>query len=139
MGSGYPNALSQIRNFVLLDSLGSASPVIPSYCLVTNWVYQRMANLEVRMRQNGLLETDKATGFFSEGNKMTVKAEMAADYMPFMEGGIPFVNVQPLPLPSSHNLLDDSNSLDLPTVRDWVKIVTGFTLEWLDMMEVWPE
>ncbi|KAG4430481.1 hypothetical protein IFR05_014043 [Cadophora sp. M221] len=139
VGSGYPNALSQVPIFTLLDSLGSASPIVPSYCLVTSWVYQKIANLESRMRKFGLLETTKANSFLSEGNESNVQAGVVADYGPFMEAGTPFVNLQPSPLPHYQNDLDDSRILDGPTVRDWVKIVTGFTLEWLDMMEVWPE
>ncbi|KAH7418001.1 glutaminyl-peptide cyclotransferase [Cadophora sp. MPI-SDFR-AT-0126] len=139
VGSGYPNSLSQIRIFTLLDGLGAASPMIPSYCLVTSWVYERLANLEGRMRKIGLLETTKSTGFLSEGNATNVQAGVVADSVPFMERGTPFLNLQPSPLPSSQNVLEDASILDAPTVRDWVKIVTGFTLEWLDMMEVWPE
>ncbi|KAH7370472.1 glutaminyl-peptide cyclotransferase [Rhexocercosporidium sp. MPI-PUGE-AT-0058] len=139
VGSVYPNALSQIRIFALLDSLGSASPTVPSYCLVTSWVFQRIASLEARMRNIGLLETAKATEFLSEGSETNVSAGVVADYVPFMEAGTPFLNLQPSPLPSTEDTLNDSASLDAPTVRDWVKIVTGFTLEWLDMMEVWPE
>jgi hypothetical protein len=32
---------------------------------------------------------------------------------------------------------DDGKHLDAQTVKDWAKIVAGFALEWLDMMEVW--
>ncbi|KAL2066332.1 hypothetical protein VTL71DRAFT_2403 [Oculimacula yallundae] len=139
VGSGYPNELSQIRNFVLLDSLGSPRPMVPSYCLVTSWIYERIANLEGRMRTLGLLETTQVAGFLFEQNATIVQTGVVSDHVPFMERGTPFVNLQPSPLPSSQNVLGDASSLDLPTVRDWVKIVTGFTLEWLDMMEVWPE
>ncbi|CZT13682.1 related to glutaminyl-peptide cyclotransferase [Rhynchosporium graminicola] len=139
VGSGYPNALSQIRNFVLLDNLGSAHPMVPSYCLVTSWVYEKIANLEARMREIGLLEATEVTSFLFERNSTIVQSGTTADHVPFMEAGTPFMNIQPSSLASSQNVFSDSPSLDLPTVRDWVKIVTGFTLEWLDMMEVWPE
>jgi hypothetical protein len=38
-----------------------------------------------------------------------------------------------------HHMEDDGDHLDMPTVRDWSKIVTAFALEWLDMMEVWDD
>jgi hypothetical protein len=34
---------------------------------------------------------------------------------------------------------DDGDHLDMPTVRDWAKIITAFAFEWLDMMEVAPQ
>ena len=139
VGSGYPNSLSQIRIFTLLDGMGAASPMVPSYCLVTSWVYERVASLEGRMRKLGLLETTKSTSFLSEGNSTAVQAVIIADSAPFMEKGTPFLNLQPSPPLSGQNVLEDASILDAPTVRDWIKIVTGFTLEWLDMMEVWPE
>lgn len=57
-----------------------------------------------------------------------------------MERGVPCLHLLPSPLPlNRHTLDDDGANLDTPTVRDWAKIMTGFALEWLDMMEVWPE
>lgn len=138
-GSKYPNALSQISIFVLLDVLGSVNPMIPSYFLLTHWAYKNMANLEDRLRKIGLLETPPLSSFLSE-NETTTQVEPADDYVPFMDRGIPFLHLLPSPLPPTRHTMDDNGeNLDLPTVRDWAKIVTGFALEWLDMMEVWPE
>lgn len=140
VGSHYPNSLSQISMFVLLDVLGSGYPMVPSYSLTTHWAYQKMADLEGRMRNSSLLETNPPPAFFPEADGPIRTNEMADDYLPFMNRGIPFLHILPSPLPPNwHTLEDNGENLDMPTVRDWVKIMTGFTMEWLDMMEVWPE
>ena len=140
VGSKYPNALSQISIFVLLDALGSVNPTIPSYFLITHWAYKNMANLEGRLRKINLLETLPLSAFLSEMNEITRQVQAVDDYVPFMNRGVPFLHLLPSPLPLNRHTTDDNGEhLDLPTVRDWAKIVTGFALEWLDMMEVWPE
>lgn len=140
VGSKYPNTLSQISNFVLLDALGSATPTIPSYCLITHWAYKGMANLEQRLRKLNLLETSRLLEFLPETKELTMHAQTVDDHVPFMERGVPFLHLLPSLLPPNrYSIDDDGDHLDLPTVRDWAKIITGFALEWLDMMEVWPE
>ncbi|KAN0117759.1 hypothetical protein V8E51_003736 [Hyaloscypha variabilis] len=139
VGSRYPNALSQISIFVLLDCLGAVNPAIPSYYLLTHWVYKKMASLENRLRGNSLLETAPLSPFLPNSYYQARQGNLD-DYVPFMERGVPFLHLLPSPLPPNrHTIEDDGAHLDLPTVRDWAKIVTGFALEWLDMMEVWPE
>jgi hypothetical protein len=140
VGSKYPNTLSQISIFVLLDVLGSVNPTIPSYLLITHWAYKHMANLEDRLRKINLLETLPLSAFLSETNETTRQAETMDDYVLFMDRGVPFLHLLPSPLPPIRYTTDDNGEhLDLPTIRDWAKIMTGFALEWLDMMEVWPE
>ena len=139
-GSMYPNALNQISIFVLLDALGSVNPTIPSYFLVTHWAYKNLANLEDRLRKLDLLETLPPAAFLPKTNETITQAETADDYVPFMNRGVPFLHLLPSPLPPNRHTTDDNGEhLDLPTVRDWAKMMTGFALEWLDMMEVWPE
>ncbi|KAL5327317.1 hypothetical protein ACEPPN_005011 [Leptodophora sp. 'Broadleaf-Isolate-01'] len=42
----------------------------------------------------------------------------------------------PASLPGTNETIMEA---DTATVRNWAKIVTGFVMEWLDMIEVWPE
>ncbi|KAL8851003.1 MAG: hypothetical protein Q9221_004086 [Calogaya cf. arnoldii] len=58
--STFHNALSTISLFVLLDLLGAKSPTVPSYFMTTHWAYQKMANVEKRLRSLALLESAKA-------------------------------------------------------------------------------
>lgn len=141
--SQYPNPLDQISLFVLLDLLGSANPKIPSYFLTTHWAYKNMANIEDRMRKMGLLESSPASPFLPEGERSgpnMLGGLVSDDHLPFMARGVPVLHMIPSPFPAVwHTMSDDGAHLDLPTVRDWARIVTAFAFEWLDMMEVWPE
>ncbi|KUJ18801.1 uncharacterized protein LY89DRAFT_683674 [Mollisia scopiformis] len=136
----YPNALSQVSMFVLLDVLGSANPTIPSYFPTTHWLHRNIANLETRMRKINVLESRPSSAFIPQSNDILPQSEPVDDYVPFMERGVPCFHLMPSSLPSNrHTINDDGEHLDMPTVRDWAKIVTGLVMEWLDMMEVWPE
>lgn len=139
----FPNRLNQISLFVLLDLLGAADPQIPSYFLPTHWAYQAMATVEQRMRDLGLLESQPAQPFLPDSEKAAsrfTRSWVGDDHVPFMERGVPVLHLIPSPFPRVwHTMQDDGKHLDMPTVRDWAKIMTAFTLEWLDMMEVWPQ
>ena len=55
--STFHNALSTISLFVLLDLLGAKHPTVPSFFMTTHWAYQKMANLEKRLRSLSLFES----------------------------------------------------------------------------------
>jgi glutaminyl-peptide cyclotransferase len=60
------------------------------------------------------------------------------DHLPFIAQGVETLHVIPQPFPRVwHTMEDDGAHLDGGVVRDWARIVAGFVLEWLDMMEVW--
>lgn len=48
--STYRTPIDSIDLFLLLDLLGSAYPRVPSYFKTTHWAYQRMAEVEARLR-----------------------------------------------------------------------------------------
>lgn len=97
-----------------------------------------MAKIEHRMRTLGLLEASST--FFPSTEGGLQNSELGYDHVPFMNRGVPFLHVLPSPSNGDRGATNDRvEDLDLPTVRDWSKIMVGFTLEWLDMMEVWPE
>ncbi|KAI1769392.1 glutaminyl-peptide cyclotransferase [Hypoxylon sp. FL1150] len=139
--SFYRNPLDQISMFVLLDLLGSANPLVPSYIQTTHWAYKNMATIEERMRKLGLLESAPKRAFFYEANKKSFyPSGVDDDHRPFMARGVPVLHLIPSPFPAVwHRMEDDGAHLDMPTVRDWARIVTAFALEWLDMMEVEPK
>ncbi|KAJ9155276.1 Peptide hydrolase [Pleurostoma richardsiae] len=140
--SNFHNQLNQISMFVLLDLLGSTNPKIPSYFQTTHWAYRGMANVEERMRKLGLLESTPAEAFLPDAAKLATqfgRGFIQDDHVPFMARGVPILHVIPSSFPHVwHTIDDDGPHLDMPTSRDWAKIVTGFALEWLDMMEVEP-
>ncbi|CAJ2505066.1 Uu.00g124600.m01.CDS01 [Anthostomella pinea] len=142
--SGYANPLDQISMFVLLDLLGSADPVVPSYFATTHWAYAAMATIESRMRALNLLESTPSRGAFLPDKDKSAsqfgRGFVEDDHVPFMHRGVPILHLIPTPFPKVwHTMQDDGPHLDLPTVRDWARVVTAFALEWLDMMEVEPE
>ncbi|KAH7078016.1 peptidase family M28-domain-containing protein [Paraphoma chrysanthemicola] len=137
----YKTPLNQISLFLLLDLLGAASPHVPSYFPTTHWAYQHLSTIESRMRDLKLLESSPDEPFLPDGNITTgAHAVVSDDHLPFMGGGVDILHVIPHPFPHVwHHMEDDGDHLDMPTVRDWSKIVAAFALEWLDMMEVWDE
>lgn len=141
--ANYPNRLNQISLFVLLDLLGATNPKIPSYFLPTHWAYKAMSKVESRMRALGLLESTPKSPFLPDSEKLANqfgRAGVSDDHIPFMARGVPVLHMIPTPFPTVwHTMNDDGKHLDMPTVRDWAKITTAFALEWLDMMEVWPQ
>ncbi|KAM0599974.1 hypothetical protein ACHAPN_001018 [Verticillium nonalfalfae] len=140
--SYYKNPLDQISVFVLLDLLGAANPSIPSYFTPTHWAYQNLASIENRMRKLRLLESKPNAPFLPDGELSSKELRggfVGDDHEPFMAKGVPILHLIPTPFPSVwHTMNDDGDHLDMPTVRDWTKIVTAFAMEWLDMMELKP-
>ncbi|KAK3504495.1 kinase-like domain-containing protein [Neurospora crassa] len=134
--SRFANPIRQIDLFVLLDLLGSADPGVPSYFQTTHWAYKNMATVESRMRTLGLLESKPKDPFLPEAGKLKEhfgRAYVGDDHQPFMAKGAPVLHMIPTPFPHVwHKIEDDGEHLDLPTVRDWARIVTAFTIEYLE-------
>ncbi|KAK4661715.1 uncharacterized protein QC763_707030 [Podospora pseudopauciseta] len=136
--SKFKNPMRQISLFVLLDLLGSASPRVPSYFQSTHWAYQRMASIEGRMRQMGILKTSPKEPFLPDGGKNSTQFEsqgfVGDDHVPFMARGAPVLHLIPTPFPRVwHTMEDDGEHLDIETLRDWAMLVTGFVMEWMDV------
>jgi hypothetical protein len=141
--SAYRTPLDSISLFVLLDLLGSADPNIPSYFLTTNWAYSNIAKLEKRLRDLDILESKPAKPFMPESalqSKHFGRGYIEDDHVPFMQRGVEILHLIPSPFPSVwHRMEDDGEHLDLPTVRDWARIVTAFTVEWMDIKDHMPK
>ncbi|KAL1879949.1 hypothetical protein VTK73DRAFT_6529 [Phialemonium thermophilum] len=135
--SVYRTPLHSISIFVLLDLLGAANPRVPSWFQATHWAYKHLAAIEERMRKLELLETKPANPFLPESNKSPHQFSMGFvqdDHIPFMARGVDILHVIPYPFPPVwHTIDDDGAHLDIPTVRDWAKIITAFAAEWMDL------
>jgi glutaminyl-peptide cyclotransferase len=138
--SAYATPLSSISLFVLLDLLGAANPRIPSYFENTHWVYQHLATVEERLRGLGVLETQSSDPFLPESRKRRFSRRFVQDdHVPFMERGVDVLHIIPTPFPPVwHTMDDDGAHLDIPTVRDWARIMTAFVAEWMDLEGVLP-
>ncbi|KAI9888002.1 MAG: hypothetical protein M1823_000123 [Watsoniomyces obsoletus] len=155
--STYRTPLSSITLFVLLDLLGAANPVIPSYSRTTHWAYQHLSKLESRLRSLSLLKSspnhpskrnpqhkrENEPTFLPEGNKYENSGGHSGfvsfgviedDHIPFMARGVEILHVIPARFPTVwHKIEDDGEHLDLDTVHDWAMLVTAFVAEWMDL------
>lgn len=124
--SHYRTPLSQISLFVLLDLLGAANPRIPSHFLETHGAYWNLASIEARMRTLRLLESEPERPFLPDVDMAIRAPKVADDHIPFLRRGVPVLHVIPNPFPDVwHTLEDDGENLDMPTTKDWAKIVTA--------------
>ncbi len=134
--STYHNALSTIRLFVLLDLLGSRDPKIPSYYKVTHWAYNKMADLEKRLRDHSLFGSSGSTWFYDldKSNDRWMGGMIGDDHVPFMARGVDVLHLIPSPFPPVwHKMTDDGEHLDIDTTEDWAVLVTAFAAEWMDL------
>jgi hypothetical protein len=96
-----------------------------------------MAALEKRMRELGLLETKPRLPFLGNSGKKTHefgRSGIEDDHIPFMQRGVDILHLIPHSFPPVwHTIDDDGEHLDLPTTRDWAKIVTAFAVEYLEL------
>ncbi|KAK3983916.1 peptidase family M28-domain-containing protein [Cladorrhinum sp. PSN332] len=141
-GEHFDGPLQAISLFVLLDLLGAPEPTVPSYFERTHWAYENMAKIEGRMRGLGVLETKPKKSFLYEAGKKDwfQRGYIQDDHVPFMERGVDILHIIPTPFPAVwHTMDDDGAHLDLPTIRDWTKIVTAFVAEWMDLEGYMPE
>jgi len=99
-----------------------------------------MSKVESRLRSLNLLESPSEPPFLPDVDKTMAFGTISDDHLPFIWRGVETLHVIPQPFPSVWHTMDDhGDNLDMPVVRDWAKIVAGFVLEWLDMMEVWRD
>lgn len=140
--SVYKTPLSSISLFMLLDLLGAADPRVPSYFQSTHWAYQHLSRIESRMRALGALETKPAHRFLPDEDRKWFKWSMGYvedDHVPFMARGVDILHVIPTPFPHVwHTMSDDGPHLDIPTVRDWARIMTAFVAEWMELDGLLP-
>jgi hypothetical protein len=142
-GSSFSTPLEAISLFVLLDLLGTAEPNIPSYFPSTHWAYQHVAKIEDRLRKLGVLETKPRKPFLGESDKegaQFFRGFVQDDHVPFMQRGVDILHIIPTPFPAVwHTMDDDGAHLDVPTIRDWARIMTAFVAEWMDLEGCLPE
>ncbi|KAL9095842.1 MAG: hypothetical protein Q9165_001839 [Trypethelium subeluteriae] len=156
--SNFPNPISSISLFVLLDLLGSANPTVPSYYKTTHWAYQSMASVENRLRSLRQFKSSpnhpskrsvssrdskarnqprKEPIFLPEAEKSNnffLGGRIGDDHVPFIERGVEVLHIIPNPFPKVwHQPDDDGDHLDIDTVEDWAKLVTAFTGEWMEL------
>ncbi|KAH6687823.1 peptidase family M28 [Plectosphaerella plurivora] len=140
--SAFRTPLASISLFLLVDLLGAKNPSVPSFFTTTHWAYRHMAKVEKRLRAIGALETTPRRPFLRDGDKPRsefTSGYVGDDHVPFLQRGVEILHVIPTPFPPQwHKMTDDGDHLDLPTLRDWARIVSGFAAEWMELGEHLP-
>ncbi len=150
--STYSTPLASLDLFVLLDLLGSPPQRVPSYYKTTHWVYKSMAELEVRLRGNGMFKSSpnhaskrsagearkKEPLFLYEAEKKDTDrwtgGHIGDDHVPFIARGVEVLHLIPSPFPDVwHTANDDGEHLDMDVVEDWALLTTAFAAEWMGL------
>lgn len=87
------------------------------------------------MRKLDLLESKSSKQFLPDKDKTKFnRGFVQDDHVPFMARGVDILHIIPYPFPTVwHTMDDDADHLDIPTVKDWAKIMTAFAAEWMDL------
>ncbi|KAL4984041.1 hypothetical protein BDW68DRAFT_24739 [Aspergillus falconensis] len=145
--SVYKTPLSSISLFVLLDLLGSKTPTIHSYYKTTHWAYQKLANVERRLRELKVFKSSGETWFPdspTNERQLSYYGNLGDDHLPFLRRGVDVLHVIDYSpnrgFPSVwHTIKDDAEHLDIDTVEDWSLLVAGFAAEWMELEGFMPE
>uniref|UniRef100_A0A182PDC1 Glutaminyl-peptide cyclotransferase n=1 Tax=Anopheles epiroticus TaxID=199890 RepID=A0A182PDC1_9DIPT len=132
--------LTKMDMLVLLDLLGTPEPNFYSYFQATeNW-YVQLISVERRLDELGHLE-NYSTSSVSPAQKSiayfrphSFTAHIEDDHIPFLRRGVPVLHIIPSPFPEVwHKLEDNGDIVDVPTVRNMVRIFAVFVLEYLNV------
>lgn len=141
----YKTPLSSISLFVLLDLLGSKNPTVQSFFPTTHWAYQKLANVERRLRDLGMFKSE-GKSWFPDASKsereVSPQDPVADDHLPFLRRGVEVMHVVDFMrgFPKVwHTIQDDGEHLDIDTVEDWSLVFAGFAAEWMELEGFMPE
>ncbi|KAL4770420.1 hypothetical protein BDW60DRAFT_78639 [Aspergillus nidulans var. acristatus] len=146
--SVYKTPLSSISLFVLLDLLGSKNPIIHSYYRTTHWAYQKLADVERRLRDLKMFKSNGETWFpdsSTNERQLSYYGSLGDDHVPFLKRGVDVLHVIDYSptrggFPSVwHTMKDDAEHLDIDTVEDWSLLIAGFAAEWMELEGFMPE
>ncbi|BFZ55338.1 hypothetical protein PYCC9005_002378 [Savitreella phatthalungensis] len=122
--------LESMDLLVLLDLLGTDDASVPSFFQTTQPAYDALADLE-RLVHGG------RNRIFSGDNAYHAAGTMGDDHTPFLHRGVEVLHVIPLPFPRVwHTQDDNADALDQGIIDDLAKILSLFTIEWLQVS--WP-
>ncbi|KAL4890995.1 hypothetical protein BDV59DRAFT_76297 [Aspergillus ambiguus] len=151
--SAFKTPLASISLFVLLDLLGAKDPGVQSYFQTTHWAYQKMANLEKRLRDLAQFRSsNEGTGrpWFLDAAKsedqLPKGLSIEDDHIPFLKRGVEILHVIdaspyrgfPEVWHNMKGIPDDGEHLDMDTVEDWSTLITAFVAEWMELEGFMP-
>ncbi|CAG5123626.1 unnamed protein product [Candidula unifasciata] len=126
--------IKSIREFILLDLIGTSDTTIPQHFTSTSELYENLVKAENYLRSKGYL-TGKHLGPVFNGQKSWGGIE--DDHMPFLNQGVDVVHLISSPFPSVwHQLTDDWDHLDFNLIDDFSRI---FRLFISNLLHLQPE
>ncbi|CAG5134260.1 unnamed protein product [Candidula unifasciata] len=126
--------LDAIREFILLDLIGTSDTTIPQQFKSTSEIYQVLVNTERLLRTKGYL-TGNHTGPIFSGNENYGGIE--DDHVPFLQRGVDIVHLISSPYPSVwHDPTDDWAHLDFDLIDDFCRIFRVFIAT---LMQIQPD
>ncbi|XP_071491509.1 glutaminyl-peptide cyclotransferase-like [Diadema antillarum] len=130
-GAQNTNLLHGMDMFILLDLLGARNPSIPNFFRSTSTWYNRMANIEQRLKRAKL--TSRYNRNYFNGNQR-FGGGIQDDHIPFLEKGVRILHLIPSPFPSVwHTMQDNAAALDDATIQNLSKILHVFVAEYLSL------
>uniref|UniRef100_A0A4Y0BM79 Glutaminyl-peptide cyclotransferase n=1 Tax=Anopheles funestus TaxID=62324 RepID=A0A4Y0BM79_ANOFN len=134
------DTLKKMDMLVLLDLLGTPEPNFYSYFSETEKWYVQLLSVERRLDEVGHLE-NYSTSSVSPAQKSiayfkphSTSAHIEDDHIPFLRRGVPVLHIIPSPFPDVwHKLEDNADIVDVPTVRNLIRIFSVFVLEYLNV------
>lgn len=132
--------LDRIDMLMLLDLLGAPDPKFYSCFQNTEDWYTKLAIIENRLSEAGLMERYSSSGGMTHPEGLhnqyfqshSLKTQIEDDHVPFLELGVPIVHLIPIPFPSVwHRKEDDMSIIDYITTENLNRILRVFVMEYL--------
>ncbi|MEE6517825.1 hypothetical protein FKM82_028330, partial [Ascaphus truei] len=118
--------------FILLDLIGAANPVFPSYFQNTIRWFNRLQSIERRLHSLNVLKNHPSEVQYFQNNLRA--GQVDDDHVPFLQRGVPVLHLIPSPFPDVWHTFDDNEeNLDSVTVDNINKILQVFVLEYLNI------
>ncbi|BFZ07457.1 hypothetical protein BsWGS_10496 [Bradybaena similaris] len=116
--------LDVIREFILLDLIGTSDTSIPQQFDSTAELYRLLVNTEIRLRASGFLTGNHSGPIFSGD---VSDDGIQDDYLPFLRRGVDIVHLISAPFPSVwHAFTDDWEHLDFAMIDDFSRVFRVF-------------
>ncbi|XP_075163922.1 iso Glutaminyl cyclase isoform X2 [Haematobia irritans] len=135
--------LPKIDMLMLLDLLGAPDPKFYSFFSTTEPWYSRILDVEDRLSDTGMMERYASSGVSrpQEQNRYFQPNALRSsfiedDHMPFLKRNVPILHIIPVPFPTVWHTKDDNESIiDYSTTENLRKIISLFTMEYLEGIE----
>ncbi|KAJ3199430.1 hypothetical protein HK099_003175, partial [Clydaea vesicula] len=128
--------LSQIDAFILLDLLGTKEVSMFNTHPETQYIWDRIANVELRLWEENLLSSIQSQKFLASGEQYGYfisgwtpysYSKVDDDHRPFRDKGVPCVHVIPQPFPKVwHTIHDNEDAIEIDVVSDYCLIFRTF-------------